>query len=202
MPSVEIVRFPGSEAFLTDPLVLEDALEILKKADGVIDSPYYGLQTEDGSTGYLIVKWETYEHHMRLTQQPHYQNLISALERARSGPLDLQHVDNFDKDVAPSLEAPATEFALITPKDGASLEAFQETLENLGENLLKEKTCHHVAAGESREKEGTWVMVIGWDSVQAHVTAVAQGVFPELIKNLKNMATIEIKHANLVKYTK
>ncbi|GLB38384.1 hypothetical protein LshimejAT787_0502490 [Lyophyllum shimeji] len=59
MPTVEIIRFPGSDAFVADPgVVLKDALNLLLDTPGVI-SVHYGVQTEDGTTGYLIVVWET-----------------------------------------------------------------------------------------------------------------------------------------------
>ncbi|KAF8073751.1 hypothetical protein FPV67DRAFT_763649 [Lyophyllum atratum] len=201
MPTVEIARFPASDEFVTDPLILEDALETLINTEGVI-SPHYGLQTEDGRTGYLVVIWKTYEHHMNLMRQPSYPGLIACLTRARSGPLDLQHVD-FDNDIAPALEAPATEFAFMTPKPGASIDDFKAKLKVLGDTMTKEGVCRvPLGLGESTEHKGTWVMVIGWDSVQAHKDAVSKGPYPELIKSLQELAYIDLKHANLVKYTK
>ncbi|KAF5382663.1 hypothetical protein D9615_002902 [Tricholomella constricta] len=198
MPTVAVIRFPGSDAFVADPLVLKDALNILVKADGVI-STYYGIQTEDGRSGYLVVIWETYEHHMNFKQHVSYPGLLTAVSLARSGPLDIQHVD-FDRDAVLSFDVPATELVFMTPKAGVSLDDFHDKLATLREHLIKDTTCHAIAVGASRENKGTWLMVLGWDSVQAHVDAVSEGIFPELVKNLFAVADIDLKHTNLVKY--
>ncbi|KAF8073749.1 hypothetical protein FPV67DRAFT_1650552 [Lyophyllum atratum] len=198
MPIVEIERFLGSDAFVADPLVLKDALDILLDVDGVI-SVHYGIQTEDGRTGYLIVIWETYERCMDFEQQPSYVELQSCLSLARSSFLDSQHID-FDEDAAPSLEAPTTEIATLNPQPGVSLHNFHIRAMLLREGLVHEETCHSVAWGESKEKKGSWILAIGWDSMQDHLDAVSTSMFPELIGSLEERAAIYVEHTNLVKY--
>ncbi|RDB18022.1 hypothetical protein Hypma_000708 [Hypsizygus marmoreus] len=200
MPIVEIVKFPGSDAFVADQLVFKSALDILLNAAGVI-SVYYGKQVEDGTTGYLVVVWETYEDHTRSKEHAKYPDLLESLRLAASGPLDVQHVP-FDIDSSAVFGAPATEIAIITPKADASKDVFSSTFRTLREELIKEKSCHSVIWGESRERSPSIVLAIGWDSVQAHADAVAGGVFPDIIGSLSALADINLTHTSFVKYSK
>ncbi|KAG6874134.1 hypothetical protein C0995_005550 [Termitomyces sp. Mi166 len=198
MPTVEIVRFPGSDEFIADNLVLKDCLSTLVKFEGCISS-YYGIETEDNRNGYLFVIWETYDHHMKLTKHESYPALLSALKRAQSGPLDVQHVD-FDEDAALALSSPATEVVTLVPNPGAAEES-KDLVVKLRENLKVQGVCHSVALGESRENKGTWFMLLGWDSVQVHYDAVSKGALPEIIKKLYELNTLGLKHVKLTKYT-
>ncbi|KAG5648345.1 hypothetical protein DXG03_004917 [Asterophora parasitica] len=194
MPTVEIVRFPASDAFVKNPLDFKDGLDILNNAAGVI-STHYGIQYEDKRSGYLFVTWESYQHHQDFIQHASYPKLGAALALVPSGPFDVQHVD-FDDDATPTFDAPATEVVFLTPKtkDGVRLEDFHTTLTALREALVKDSTVRTIALGESREIKGTWVM--------AHVDTVAKGVFPELVKNLFAVADIDLKHVEFTKHSK
>jgi len=137
---------------------------------------------------------------MNFQQHPSYTDLQSFLARARSNPLDVQHVD-FQTDVAPVLEAPTTEIGVLTPRRDVPISHFHVTATLLREGLLKEEPCHAMAWGESRENKGTWVLASGWDSLQAHLDTVSTGGFLDLIDGLEERAAIFIEHTNLVKYT-
>ncbi|KAG6840522.1 hypothetical protein C0991_006195 [Blastosporella zonata] len=198
MPTVEIVRFPGSDAFVDNQLVFKECLSTLIKSEGCISS-YYGIQVEDKRTGYLFVIWETYDHHMKLTKHESYPGLIDSLNLARSAPLDVQHVD-FDEDAAVAFGSGATEVVTFTPHPDVNLKEAQELVKTLTEQLLAQKACHSVVVGESREKKGTYFMLVGWDSVQSHLGAVSKDPFPETIKKLHALAEIDLKHTELTKY--
>ncbi|KAG6896094.1 hypothetical protein C0992_010344 [Termitomyces sp. T32_za158] len=197
MPTVEIVRFPGSDEFVADNLVFKDCLSKLVKSEGCI-STYYGIQTEDNRSAYLFVIWETYDHHMKFTKHESYPAAIASLKRAQAGPLDVQHV-NFDEDAALAMDAPVTEIVTLVPKLGVDEEA-RDIMTKLKDKLNAHGSCHCATMGESRENKGTFFMLLGWDSVQAHYDVVNNGVFPEMIKGLYAVNQVELKHAKLIKY--
>ncbi|KAG6899231.1 hypothetical protein C0993_012102 [Termitomyces sp. T159_Od127] len=199
MPTVEIVRFPGSDEFVADNLVFKDCLSKLVKSEGCI-GVYYGIQIEDNRSGYLFVIWETYDHHMKFTKHESYPAAIASLARAQAGPMDVQHVD-FDEDAAIALGAPVTEVVTLEPKSAADKEARSLSVTKLKEKMILQESCHSFTTGESREKKGTNFVLVGWDSVQAHYDVVEGGVFPEMIKNLHMVNEIELKHTKLTKYT-
>ncbi|KAG6916916.1 hypothetical protein DXG01_004677 [Tephrocybe rancida] len=203
MPTVEIVRFPGSDDFVADQLVFKECLSTLVKSEGCI-SPYYGIQTEDNRTGYVFVSacfliWDTYDHHMKLTKHESYPGLITSLKLAQSGPLDVQHVD-FDEDAAVAFGSGATEIVTLVPHEGADLKEVEDLTTTLRKYLIAEKTCHSVTVGESREKKGTYFMLVGWDTVQDHIDAVSKGPFPDIIKKLHALADLKLHHSELTKY--
>ncbi|KAG5652876.1 hypothetical protein H0H81_003239 [Sphagnurus paluster] len=144
--------------------------------------------------------WESYEHHMKLTQEPAYPEMIKSIAPAVSGPTDLQHVD-FDEDATKALDAPATEVVVLTPKSGTAQEDFDAKIATLRESLNKEPACHVVAVGESREKKGTWFMLIGWDSIEAHMDVAAKDALKEIVKSFFAIADVDLVHTNLVKHT-
>ncbi|KAG6829894.1 hypothetical protein H0H92_003027 [Tricholoma furcatifolium] len=200
MPTVEIVRFPGSDAFVDNPLIMKDCLSILVKSEGCI-SPYYGVQVEDDRTGYLFVIWETIDHHTKLMNAEVYPELKQSLGLACSGPLDMQHVD-FDGDAAAVFASPAMELVTMVPHSGVDLKEFHDLITDLRTNLLAASSCHFVTLGESTENKGTWFLLVGWDSVEAHYEAVGKGAVVEIIKDLHRVSKIELKHSIISKYTK
>lgn len=111
--------------------------------------------------------WETYEHHKALMERPDYPDLIQALKPAVAGKLDMQHVE-FDIDFAAALEAPVTEIAIFKLKPDTSRDKFLSIFKNLREEIIKGESCHSVIWGESKENSGTFVLMIGWDSIQVY----------------------------------
>ncbi|KAG6820223.1 hypothetical protein H0H93_003725 [Arthromyces matolae] len=180
MPTVEVVRFPASDAYVADKLVFKDCLDILVKSEGL---------------------WESYEHHIELTKRDDiYPNLIASIRLAQSGPIDMQHV-NFDGDATRALESPVTEVVVLSLKERADGKESRSLVAELGTNLISQKECHSVVVGESMENKGVVFMLLGWDSVEAHVKAVSEGVFPEIIDKLNALNGIEIAHTKLTRYS-
>ncbi|KAG5652877.1 hypothetical protein H0H81_003240 [Sphagnurus paluster] len=170
---------------------------------------------EDGRTGYLIIIWESYEHHMKLKKDPAYPEMIKSLGLAVSGPIDVQHVDF---DATKALDAPATEISVITLKADTSLEDFHAKSTAVREHLNNEPSCHAMVGGESRENKGTYFSLTGWDNIQvfagrtydlvernlvapkSHIDLTAKDEFKEFVKNFLEIADIDVAHSNMVKY--
>ncbi|KAG5638727.1 hypothetical protein H0H81_010710 [Sphagnurus paluster] len=179
MPTVDIVLFPAHASPAT-PLGFEGIVQNVLKTDGMI----------------LF----SYEDHMKLAQDPSYPGMISPLTLAMSGPTDVQHVD-FDEDGTKALDAPATEIVLLTLKPDTALADLHSRLKNLKDTVEKVPTCHAVAVGESRDKNGTWFILMGWDSIQAHKDVAAKPEFQEIGKSLFAIADVNPVHIKLVEHT-
>ncbi|KAF9468498.1 hypothetical protein BDZ94DRAFT_1245503 [Collybia nuda] len=198
MPIVEVVTFPGSDTFIKDQAVSRAVLERLARAEGFI-STHNGLQFEDGRTGYLIVVWESYEHHKRLMEHEDYGGLVQSLISSTSGNLEMQHID-FDGDSTLALTSPATEFVTFKAKPNSE-EKLVSAFKRLAGELIKASSCHCVVFGESREHKGTFMTAIGWDSVEAHQKTVEDEALKAIIDDLYAAADLEIRHTSLVQFS-
>ncbi|TEB39781.1 hypothetical protein FA13DRAFT_1723994 [Coprinellus micaceus] len=201
MPVVEIASIPASEAFLADLTLIDGPVaNIVGKAEGFI-SAYVGLQIEDQKTAYLIVLWESLEAHQKLIGDPIYPTLISQLAPAVAGALKLQHVE-FTGDVAIAFGAPVTEVAVSKLREGKSKEDVDTFMPVMVEASKVPPVAHGPCAyGEVIEEPGTFYLVLGWDSPEAHraVTGV-EGPGKEVVKKFREIVDLEsMVH---VKFTK
>lgn len=114
-----------------------------------------------------LTVWETYEHHQRLMKHANYPDLLRVFKPATIDEFDVQYVD-FGVDPVAALEAPVTEIAILKPKMGASKNDFLSNFKNLSEKLIRAESCHSVIWGESRGHGGSFIAVIGWDSIQVN----------------------------------
>lgn len=196
MPTIEIVTFPPSDSFVTDPYNFREPLTILAKAKGLIDI-YYGFQHENKQVAYLFIVWETHEDHLNFFHHPQFSRLVTFGEESAAGPQDIKHVE-FDADALVSLNAPVVEIVFLTPK--VSMDEYNVAISALRESLLTSETCHAVSWGEFKEKKGDFMMVIGWDSVKAHYDTVQNSIFPPLIKRMYEVAELGLVHSSLLKF--
>ena len=75
----------------------------------------------------------------------------------------------FQYDPYASLNAPLTEFALLTAKDGADLEAFRKKVTKLVQDVIDLKPKGNVAqagTGVVRQSEREFINMFGWESVE------------------------------------
>jgi len=199
MPCLQIASFPVSDAFLSNPGIFKAPLNAIKTADGHISS-FYGLQVEDGKTGYFLSVWESYEHHQKFIQEPSYANLIETLKPAVSGKLERDHI-NVAGDVDTALSSPAVEFVIFTLKADGSAEALTSLLEELGKGLDVAVGAHPPCAwGQSVEHKSKFLLVVGWDTVAAHWEAVKEGTaLHGTIVQIKALADLSIGHSTTFK---
>ncbi|KIK07939.1 hypothetical protein K443DRAFT_604541 [Laccaria amethystina LaAM-08-1] len=199
MPVVEFASFVASEALLANHDLLEGAVDDISKVDGFI-SAYAGLKVEDKKTAYLAVVWETYESHKTLMDSPEYPALIEKLKPALGGPLAMDHIP-FNEDVTNALNAPVTQVITSKLKDGQAKDGLLDA--GTFTKALNEAVGAHppVAFGESKENPGTFIVLIGWDSVEAHVAARGQDPrFKEYAEKAAPLADATVVHVNFVKH--
>ncbi|KAG6849968.1 hypothetical protein H0H93_003157 [Arthromyces matolae] len=104
---------------------------------------------------------------------------------------------NFKGDGIAAMHAPVTELAFITIKPGSS----EDDIARYLDILTGQDTSTVVAATWGRTNvASTWVMVVGWQSKQAHEEVVNNPTpeFKNLIGNLRNLVDVKVMHAELV----
>ncbi|TFK40844.1 hypothetical protein BDQ12DRAFT_680132 [Crucibulum laeve] len=201
MPAIEFAVFPASEAFLKDEKVLYPAVDWVSKADGYIKS-YYGIQSEDKKTLYLALFWDTYEHHKTLMESKEYAELIGLLKPSIGGKVDMQHVV-FSDDATTVLTAPTTEIAIIKKKEGHSVESVKSAIHNLSTAVDKDNVSYVPSVyGPTVEDAETFLLAIGWDSVEAHTKAVETGADVKgLVGTLRSCTNISYVHVPFKVYS-
>ncbi|KAF7314377.1 hypothetical protein MKEN_00910400 [Mycena kentingensis (nom. inval.)] len=199
MPTVQIAQFPISEAFTKTPEVFKAPLDVIKTAEGHISS-FYGLQVEDKAYGYFISVWESYEHHMKLVAEPSYKSLIEVLRPATADTSKFaRHHIEPTKDPLQALGAPATERVIFTLKEGAEPEQLGLLLEELGAGLDAAAGAHPPCVwGQSREDKTKFLLLVGWDTVEAHWEAVKEGTaLHATVLKIAAISELVIGHAPL-----
>ncbi|KAI0692999.1 hypothetical protein C8T65DRAFT_668861 [Cerioporus squamosus] len=211
MPTVELVHAPASEAILRDPhnkdAALANTIAILKAQDGMIKL-YHGVQHEDKATAYLLVVWESYEHHEKLINDaetyPKLTGGITSLFDLAKGPLTMVHV-NSTSEPYKAFEAPVAEIATFTLHEGKSKSELEELVDSLAKHLAEvvrtkaeEASVFHASWGPVREKDNVLVLFIGWTSVAAHWDVVkGDAGSGEFIGKLRAIADVSVIHVPL-----
>ncbi|PFH54109.1 hypothetical protein AMATHDRAFT_882 [Amanita thiersii Skay4041] len=199
MPVVEFLQFTASEKLISDRTIANPLLDILKGTEGQI-STFYGIQVEDEKTGYLVVVWETYEHHKKLTESPSYKDLLDAFKPLYTGEFTIRHIP-CEVDPHTAFTAPTTEFALLRP-NGVGKEACQETIGELFQLMVTCPGIHlPMSWGVSREDSEAYYMIFGWDNVEAHVNAIHEERLQPMVHKMKEIfQVISVGHVKLTKH--
>ncbi|KAJ6605677.1 hypothetical protein B0H10DRAFT_1886594 [Mycena sp. CBHHK59/15] len=165
MPTVQISKFPVSEAFVNGSESFKGPLDLLQSADGHVSS-FYGTQVEDAKNAYFITVWDSFEHHNKLPGDPNFPNILEGLKQAAAGKPErnqFQVAAGVDPNTA--LSAPATELVIFTLKADGSAEKLVPLLEELAKGLDKAVGAHPPCLwGASIETSGNFVLVVGWDT--------------------------------------
>ncbi|KIM89099.1 hypothetical protein PILCRDRAFT_812997, partial [Piloderma croceum F 1598] len=99
------------------------------------------------------------------------------------------------------LSAPVTEFAFITLKQEKESERgdLEQLLDELRREISSAKGFHGFSWGKSVDpgKENLYILVLGWDSAEAHWAAVGPDTTcGKLIENkLRVLSNIDLSHA-------
>ncbi|KAF8155018.1 hypothetical protein K438DRAFT_1987245 [Mycena galopus ATCC 62051] len=202
MPATQRITFTASAAYLSDPAILNTALNIVKAAQGYI-SCFHGLQIDDdGKTVYFIGMWKSSKAYDAFVQGATYPDFVSALDCAVEGDLEIYSFEHDAGDLTVPLVAPVTELALFSMKAGIKSEDTLHVFRELARGLDGAPGAHAPCCwAPSRECESKISVDVGWDSIEAHLDAVKEGT--ELHKLIQ--AVLEKKesvvggHAHLVK---
>ncbi|KAJ7175941.1 hypothetical protein C8R46DRAFT_1080126 [Mycena filopes] len=198
MPTIQIATF--AQNFSSNPEAFKAPLEQIKTADGHIGS-FYGVQVEDNKIGYFISVWESYEHHQKLTQDASYKKLIEVLKPAAAGGFERNHI-NVTADPNVALTSPAVEVVLFTLKAGTTAEQVTPLLEELAKGLDAAVGAHAPCVwGQSIEDKSKFLLVVGWDTVEAHWEAVKEGTsLHKVVGSIVPLADLSIGHTHIKKH--
>ncbi|KAF9013225.1 hypothetical protein BDQ17DRAFT_1343017 [Cyathus striatus] len=199
MTTVEFVTFEASKSYLENPTkTITDTVKWVAKEAGFI-SAYYGVQTEDKNIGHIVIVWETYEHHDTVMKRADYNELLELIKPCLAAPLVMQHVPYVIPNVA--LESPTTELATFRLKDSQGKELVESGLRTLSAEIDKKSRHPPSVWNEVREKPGSYILAIGWDSKVHHEETVKAENFQKIIGNLLQVADISLIHVDLKKFT-
>ncbi|PFH54111.1 hypothetical protein AMATHDRAFT_884 [Amanita thiersii Skay4041] len=194
MTVIELLRFPASDTVLADISIVRPVFDLLKTAPGYI-AAHFGV---DGKNGYVIVIWETYEHHKQLMDSPSYSQIIAAFSPFHTGPYVMEHIA-IDKDITPALTAPVTELTLLKCKGSKPQKYYESAAQRIIDALSSAKGAHPNACwGVSKENPDNLYTIVGWDSVEA--SAVSQDSLKSAVEEVDANFELSIAHAKLTKH--
>jgi hypothetical protein len=112
--------------------------------------------------------WETYEHHQKLIDAPHYSKVLDSAKPLSVGEFQIQHIP-VDVDPTAAVTAPITEFGYLKTKEGKDKECL-DILRASQEAMSTSKGVHLPAAwGEIMENAGQYLALVGWESLEVCV---------------------------------
>ncbi|THH13878.1 hypothetical protein EW146_g6390 [Bondarzewia mesenterica] len=219
----EISWFTSSNEYQQDPCAANRGLALLSSANGMHGN-YRGSYVEEPSTVVMI----NGSHALRIdasssncvetthmkpgNQIPRMKclpflpcTMHSVKRSSRASRTNVrQPVYNSRHSTSGALVAPTTEFAFISLKEGATREVLDMLVGTLQAELSKAPGSFGSAWGwpGELERERMCVGVIGWDSIDAHWEAVSAAPLSTIIKQIKQIADVELRHSHLTKYVK
>ncbi|PPQ93618.1 hypothetical protein CVT25_000952 [Psilocybe cyanescens] len=163
MPVVEIGTWLVTDRYLEDQTILREPFDIVRKADGCLEV-YYGLTEEDPKKIYLLIVWESLEHHTAFTRLPIFHEAIKVVVTTQAKDVNVFHVE-FNKDITPSLLAPTTQVVLANLKDNVSREYLYSVFAEIAAQIDQANTKHApVTWGQIKEDSSRFFLMVGWDS--------------------------------------
>ncbi|KAF8956994.1 hypothetical protein BDZ97DRAFT_1763276 [Flammula alnicola] len=195
MPLVEIVHFSASEALIARPTLGDSFVDYLKKVDGCLGVSR-GFQLEDKSRVFLFITWKTNEHYEKMRQRAEYPSFMASLKPLGSD-IFIQHID-FDVDIANAFSAPITEITTIKAKEGHTQEEVNAVVSEIRANQHLVKGGHPpIAWGQVKQTPELYILIIGWDSVEAHFASHKEPPIETITMKLIGVCEPETKHVAL-----
>ncbi|KAF6757405.1 hypothetical protein DFP72DRAFT_891065 [Ephemerocybe angulata] len=196
MTIFEIVVIPATEAYLENPAILKPVLEALRKTPGVIKQ-WIGARVEDKKLVHHVIEWESFEAKDKFDASPSSEELLALVKPASNGEPTFYTL-TVDHPADGVLAAPITEYAIATVTEEHK-EELVSLLKSLGSELVTSvKSCYGPPSlGQVRESSGKVVLLLGWDTVQAHLDAVKDH---KGVGKLFIIASLEVVHAPMAKY--
>ncbi|KIY71997.1 hypothetical protein CYLTODRAFT_418375 [Cylindrobasidium torrendii FP15055 ss-10] len=203
---IEFFTFTASEAFQADPVAqFAPVNEIIKRGKGDGDdvrSLHYGTVVGEPSKGYFILAWSSVKAHEAFKSKPEYGELAKSFgERVLTAPLEVTHY-TFADVPEKVLAAPDTEIAVFKLKEGKSEADFLKPWEErLLPRLANTKGWHSSGGwGKSIEKEGHFVLLLGWESKELHLQAMQDKEYMTEVHSLgEYLELVHFEHTKLHK---
>jgi len=203
-PVVEFVSLTASEALKASDTVGTEALNIVLESAGA-QKVFRGMQAEDKATAYVAVGWDTLKAHQDLMDdKARYDPLLASLATtiAPGTQLTMVHVVFANHAAAiQALEDPAAELAWLTLKSLDQATALPGNMDSLEKALATASGRRSYTWGKVVEKEDQYLLIVGWDTVEAHLNAlkVNQNLSTTVAKT-SELVEIDLVHVNFTEY--
>ncbi|KAG2134337.1 hypothetical protein BD769DRAFT_1627251 [Suillus cothurnatus] len=201
-PVTQIMYFKTSSSYLQDPSRLISELATTSSVDKIegFSKAYLGFETEDPSNAFwvfgksslrhpkfncveLLVEWTSKSAHDTYHQTANFKTTQAASQKVfASRPT---HTFVGFSNTSRIFSAPVTEFPLVKQLQAK----LQGTPKFYGSSWAPVVDKPNVIHG-----------VLGWESVQAHWSAVSSGPLKEIIDEVKKIADLWLVHAVLTRY--
>ncbi|KAI8999032.1 hypothetical protein BD414DRAFT_512575 [Trametes punicea] len=207
LPTIEVVYKPATEAFRANPRdasLVKPAFDILSAQKGQLQK-YYGLQHEDQTTAYAIIAWQELEDHYKLMNDAETYPRLGEAVKGFFHPSARQNMVHVRPTAEPykAFEAPVTEIAWFTLKEGASKGDLEQQVDALTKAINAAGPSSGVvfgAWGPTVENDNLVALFIGWHSVEAHWNTVKDKTFSDMIAKISTIASVEVMHVPLTKW--
>ncbi|PPQ78722.1 hypothetical protein CVT25_010725 [Psilocybe cyanescens] len=163
---VQITSWTASDAYLTNPSLLEPAISSFSKADGCI-CVYSGLSEEDETTIYLFIVWEISEPPKILVDSPAYLRNTGLLSCIKYDAFQTNHTVHFNNNVIPALTAPITEVTLLTLKEGKTKGHLNQILNSVSTNPeIADNKYGALTWGDVEGTPDKFYLLFGWENAK------------------------------------
>ncbi|EKM51902.1 uncharacterized protein PHACADRAFT_187291 [Phanerochaete carnosa HHB-10118-sp] len=187
LPVAEIAKIVASDAYRADYTVINEVFEILTETPGFVGI-WHGLTVQEPQYLYVVILWETVEHHRALMEdQVVYPAFNEKMRKVSNGRVWKYHV-HFNNDTDKALSAPVTEFALTTAEDSTEVAGHLETADISFPLLYKTlpDEIFESGWGPTVESDRKFMICLGWHSL-------------ELTAQMFQLPEVDAMHAKLTK---
>ncbi|KAG9218415.1 hypothetical protein CCMSSC00406_0007984 [Pleurotus cornucopiae] len=183
---VTVATFTASTAFIEDP-----AATITGLSEGA--SAYYGVQVEDGQTGYVVILYDD------VSQPPIAASDLETLLQSSASPSSAITVRTAhpNGNITGVLFAPLTEITTMDLLPGKTLEELAPVVDEL--RIMLDGVTGQFGAGhwgEVVEVEGQLKDFVGWESVDEHVRLVSTPEFGAVGGQIVQLASVSSAHVH------
>jgi heme-degrading monooxygenase HmoA len=192
--------FKTSSSYLQDPSRLISELATTSSVDKIegFSKAYLGFETEDPSNAFWVFEWTSKSAHDTYHQTANFKTTQAASQKVfASRPT---HTFVGFSNTSRIFSAPVTEFVTFTLKRGVSMNALQPLVKQLQAKLQGTPKFYGSSWAPVVDKPNVIHGVLGWESVQAHWSAVSSGPLKEIIDEVKKIADLWLVHAVLTRY--
>ncbi|KAF7977707.1 hypothetical protein HWV62_2974 [Athelia sp. TMB] len=195
----EIIIFEASKDYQENPEAVTAAAVVQLKGIEGIEASYHGFQYDDEleagvKKAVWVNVWDSYDSASK--QLAHLQSLFKPENKP-----EIYHVKS-GSDLIKPISATCTEIARMNLHTGESTAALAELVDQLEASLKGGEGAHDSTWGPTFEDPNVTIGILGWDSKEAHLKAVAPGTKAyDIIQKILKIADITLLHTDLKKFS-
>jgi hypothetical protein len=190
-----------SAAYASDPTEIDTKVfSKFAQIDGVL-SRYKGTNVSKSDEHVWVIIWENKAKHDAFVNGG-AESVTGPFRSYTDAPPFFSSIPIDSSDYKKVLSAPVVSFGYATPKEGVTRESVAPLLDSLTAEQDKLPATHGSIRGPINEKPGTFLSVMGWDSVEAHhETAKNDKIAPLLAEVKTHISELDVRDVKLVPFT-